>query len=149
MLSRYVDLPHDVQKAMFDAGGEERERLLAWANDRQAWLRDQRLNPRKCFSFHRIDCGCGVRVRRGNRASRCEACQAARALERRRAGQRERRAIKAGLLGPDLVMQDGRILYPAIPAACLRCGESFTPKRTTARFCSVRCRVAHHRAKAV
>lgn len=35
------------------------------------------------------------------------------------------------------------------PAAvpCSHCGESFTPKRSTAAFCSTRCRVAAHRAK--
>src|SRR3954469_8716466 len=29
--------------------------------------------------------------------------------------------------------------------ACKACGESFTPRRSDAVFCSVRCRVAHHR----
>lgn len=28
---------------------------------------------------------------------------------------------------------------------CQQCGESFTPRRSDARFCSGRCRVAHHR----
>jgi hypothetical protein len=31
------------------------------------------------------------------------------------------------------------------PKACPQCGQPFTPKRSDARFCSVRCRVAHHR----
>lgn len=31
---------------------------------------------------------------------------------------------------------------------CAQCGSSFTPKRSTARFCSTACRVAAHRAKA-
>ena len=31
---------------------------------------------------------------------------------------------------------------------CETCGESFSPKRSTARFCSTKCRVAAHRAKA-
>jgi len=34
------------------------------------------------------------------------------------------------------------------PRACEHCGEEFTPKRSDARFCSVRCRVAAHRGKA-
>jgi hypothetical protein len=34
------------------------------------------------------------------------------------------------------------------PRACERCGESFTPRRSDGRFCSGRCRVAHHRANA-
>ena len=29
---------------------------------------------------------------------------------------------------------------------CSHCGATFTPKRSTARFCSTRCRVAAHRA---
>lgn len=32
------------------------------------------------------------------------------------------------------------------PVACSHCGASFTPKRSTARFCSTACRVAAHRA---
>lgn len=34
------------------------------------------------------------------------------------------------------------------PRACQRCGETFTPTRSDARFCSARCRVAAHRAAA-
>jgi len=33
------------------------------------------------------------------------------------------------------------------PRPCEHCGESFTPKRNDARFCSPRCRLAHHRGK--
>ena len=33
-------------------------------------------------------------------------------------------------------------------ATCAHCGETFTPKRSTAQFCSTRCRVAAHRASA-
>jgi len=32
------------------------------------------------------------------------------------------------------------------PVACAHCGEEFTPKRSTATFCSAKCRVAAHRA---
>jgi hypothetical protein len=32
------------------------------------------------------------------------------------------------------------------PTACAHCGEQFTPKRSDARYCSARCRVAAHRA---
>jgi hypothetical protein len=32
--------------------------------------------------------------------------------------------------------------------ACAYCGAEFTPRRNSARFCSVRCRVAAHRARA-
>jgi hypothetical protein len=33
----------------------------------------------------------------------------------------------------------------AAPIACLHCGATFTPKRSTARFCRTACRVAAHR----
>ena len=33
------------------------------------------------------------------------------------------------------------------PQPCAHCGELFTPKRSTAKFCSSSCRVAVHRAK--
>jgi len=32
-------------------------------------------------------------------------------------------------------------------ASCAHCGAEFTPKRSTARFCSTACRVAAHRAR--
>ncbi|MEN9767814.1 MAG: hypothetical protein RLZZ32_1774 [Cyanobacteriota bacterium] len=32
------------------------------------------------------------------------------------------------------------------PVACTHCGSEFTPKRSTAQFCSTACRVAAHRA---
>ena len=34
-------------------------------------------------------------------------------------------------------------------SSCAHCGATFTPKRSTARYCSTRCRVAAHRAQAV
>ena len=33
------------------------------------------------------------------------------------------------------------------PIACHQCGATFIPKRSTAHFCSTRCRVAAHRAR--
>jgi hypothetical protein len=35
---------------------------------------------------------------------------------------------------------------PKRPIKCAECGERFTPIRSTARFCSTRCRMAAHRA---
>ena len=37
---------------------------------------------------------------------------------------------------------------PKEPIACAHCGQEFTPKRSTAQFCSVKCRVSANRAKA-
>ena len=38
---------------------------------------------------------------------------------------------------------------PPNQRACAQCGETFSPARSDARFCSTRCRVAAHRASAV
>jgi hypothetical protein len=35
---------------------------------------------------------------------------------------------------------------PKKPIRCAECSERFMPQRSTARFCSTRCRVAAHRA---
>jgi hypothetical protein len=35
---------------------------------------------------------------------------------------------------------------PKKPIKCAECGERFTPQRSTARYCSARCRVAAHLA---
>jgi predicted RNA-binding Zn-ribbon protein involved in translation (DUF1610 family) len=37
---------------------------------------------------------------------------------------------------------------PKEPVACQHCGAAFTPARSTARFCSPKCRVAAHRQAA-
>lgn len=34
---------------------------------------------------------------------------------------------------------------PKQPQPCAHCGETFLPQRSTAQFCSTRCRVAAHR----
>ena len=54
--------------------------------------------------------------------------------------QRERRRLESGLLVEKSI--NGEIL---IKRTCEHCSEPFTPNRTTARFCSVRCRVYFHR----
>jgi hypothetical protein len=44
---------------------------------------------------------------------------------------------------------EGIRLEPAMNAACAFCGTSFAPQRSTARFCSSRCRTAAHRSSHV
>ncbi len=68
------------------------------------------------------------------------------------AAQRERRALKAGRLRLQVTYPRGprgpKVLVPVpVLIPCEVCGESFQPKRKTARYCSTRCRVAHHRAR--
>ena len=82
----------------------------------------------------RFICGCG-RVQeylldRGEDLSDL-ACRRCWRRERNRLAMRQRR-------GSALVLQD---------RPCLQCGSIFTPERSTARYCSTRCRVAAHRAK--
>jgi DNA-directed RNA polymerase subunit RPC12/RpoP len=87
---------------------------------------------------------CGKRVFRGSQAFFCRGCL----RERRRKGQRQRRAFAAGLL-VRLPGQGKWGCCAIVPAkyACARCGAEFRPRRTTARYCSTRCRVAAHREK--
>jgi hypothetical protein len=65
--------------------------------------------------------------------------------EQRRARQRERRAIAAGLVQK----KDTGFFWFWAPVkfSCQQCGAEFKPQRTTARFCSTKCRVYWNRAK--
>jgi hypothetical protein len=40
-----------------------------------------------------------------------------------------------------------QVWVPPSPVVCERCGEKFEARRSDARFCSTRCRVAAHRAQ--
>jgi hypothetical protein len=70
--------------------------------------------------------------------------------ERRRRGQQERRRLRAGLLEWKVFGAGEfkcRMVVP-VKRACEHCGAEFKPQRTTARFCSTKCRVYASRAKA-
>ncbi len=61
------------------------------------------------------------------------------------ASQRRRRALKAGLL---VTKTEGHFKIDApLKRPCEHCGREFQPRRTTARFCSTKCRVYAARAK--
>jgi len=64
----------------------------------------------------------------------CYQCQHSEPWSGSARGQR-----KAGLL-----VIKGKCIVPA-GRKCRRCGELFVPQRTTARFCSAKCRVYFHR----
>ena len=91
---------------------------------------------------------CGKEAFRGRQAKRCWECTKAAAREWRRKCQQQRRAVAAGLL-VRLPGQGKWGCCAIVPAkyACARCGAEFRPRRTTARYCSTRCRVAAHREK--
>jgi hypothetical protein len=71
-----------------------------------------------------------------------------RAAEANRENQRRRRnreTIERRIAAGHLKQTSGFLL--TVRPACAHCGETFVPKRTTARYCSTRCRVAAHRAQ--
>jgi hypothetical protein len=81
-------------------------------------------------------------------ARMCGACYALRQAQANRANQRKRRQwekrkrhLAAGLL------QKNAYFVMAAEIRCAHCGEPFRPQRSSARYCSVRCRVAAHRNK--
>jgi hypothetical protein len=82
---------------------------------------------RHCY-YRTIRCqDCGAREERGCNARRCRDCQE----EHARALRRERRQPREPL-----------------PTKCSRCGTEFPARRSTAKFCSPKCRVAWNRAAA-
>jgi hypothetical protein len=75
----------------------------------------------------------------------CSDCRDWLAAESNREYQRKRRARakKQRHLDAGFLTSSGTHCFPR----CAHCGEGFFPKRTTARYCSTRCRVAAHRSK--
>ena len=67
-----------------------------------------------------------------SRSKLCRKCQHEQRMDR----QCNRRHLQAGL-----VSTKGKPLM----CKCRQCAKPFTPKRTTARFCSAKCRVYYHR----
>src|SRR5262245_32696017 len=79
-------------------------------------------------------CGCGRRDMghlRKDQSPQELVCRYCQRRERKRLYMRQWR-------GSDVALGD---------RACQHCGQSFTPERSTARYCGARCRVAAHRAK--
>jgi hypothetical protein len=112
---------------------------------------------------HRLCWGCGRRYRsRSLYCCRCRRVQEHEAAELRRqakeqrrrdheakmVAQRLRRALESGRFEPPpSPVKDAGELVPR-PFTCGHCGGEFVPERSTAKFCSLKCRVAVHRAKA-
>lgn len=70
---------------------------------------------------------------RATGSRRCHGCQAAATRSNWAKAKRKQRAV----------------LAPDPTTICQQCGATFHRKRSTARFCSTRCRVAAHRAEGV
>jgi hypothetical protein len=102
-----------------------------WVQPRREWERCSWRPDHYRVEFH---CGCGASwysyLPEGEKPTTL-ACDQCRRRERKRLSQREWR-------GSDV---------PHDPRPCGHCGETFQPERTTARYCSTRCRVAANRAK--
>jgi hypothetical protein len=77
-------------------------------------------------------CGCSAVFVGDTRTRRCPTCQRASALASTRASLRRRRAKRRS----------------ALAGQCRHCGAPMTAKLSTKAFCSVKCRVAAHRASA-
>jgi hypothetical protein len=88
---------------------------------------------------------CGKVERRGHAAKRCSECQAKHDRERRTLAARRRRAMASGRCR----IKSNQFFSVLIPVQlrCQHCGKAFTPKRSTARYCSDLCRVRAHRSK--
>jgi hypothetical protein len=149
----------DLLKQQDDAAATDEEREAVLRSELACRIVDRgmmRVVPAKLEKCRQ--CGGPRSVGRHGRTTRdktrlCEACY----RERLRAQWREaqwrarqrataRRQVAAGMLRE---VNGG--LSPLVRTAgvgCRHCGGAFTPERTSARFCSPKCRVAAHRARA-
>jgi hypothetical protein len=91
---------------------------------------------------------CGTEEKMSVKTHRCKACRAKRDRQRQTDRQRERRGIKAGLIQRKRIGQLPLVQLQPVYRPCEHCGKPFAPRRTTARFCSPKCRVYHHRRHA-
>jgi hypothetical protein len=115
---------------------------------------------RGCHSKTCKDCGTHTRIPYAGR--HCFLCRELRRREDNRQNQRLRRALvrdcrrhQAGLcvletitVGAFTVDRLAVVDLAVVDVPCQRCGIPFRPRRTTARYCSDKCRVAAHRQAA-
>jgi hypothetical protein len=90
---------------------------------------------------------CGTEERRDIRSSRCTACQKQRRRERRREAQQRRRQYKAAAAGDRVKTTEFFQFIIPLEVSCRQCGKRFAPQRTSAQYCSARCRVAAWRER--
>jgi hypothetical protein len=107
--------------------------------------------PRFHWLFRRLKCPrCGVREQRGFTANLCRECQASATKARRRETQQLRRGVQAGRLRgytEDVMFYGKGKIDDPLPFTCGHCGTVFYPQRSSARYCSTKCRVAAHRGQ--
>jgi len=86
--------------------------------------------------------------RKPGTARRCFDCQEKRDRILKTRAQRSRRSLKAGLTYVQELPEAQIRITRAVKVPCPVCGVEIQRERTTRVYCSVKCRVAHHRAKA-
>jgi hypothetical protein len=92
--------------------------------------------------------GCGIDTWMKPQARYCEECEAANRAKANRANQRRRRRRETNRRQRQAGhLKSAGFFSMLVHVPCAHCGEPFKPERTTARYCSTRCRVAAHRAK--
>jgi hypothetical protein len=79
--------------------------------------------------------------------SKCRHCCTDMAVETRASKYCSPACHKAAKAAKQQRFNKARLKVEHTPKACEHCHELFTPKRTDARFCATRCRVAHSRSK--
>jgi hypothetical protein len=111
-------------------------------------IRDAAEMRRFLRSVDRACADCGVEYFMDRCARYCDECAERRRAEANREAQRRRRQreTRQRRLAAGVWKRTEHFLVGAA-VACANCGETFPPERTTARYCSTRCRVAAHRAK--
>jgi hypothetical protein len=77
----------------------------------------------------------------------CTDCRTERAKEANRRAQRKRRQRETYQRREAAGLVKRSKSFYTLQATCAHCGQPFTPERSSARYCSARCRVAAHRAK--
>jgi len=130
-----------------NASPEDQTKLAAAIREIQARERLFALPHHRNWHVHTLRCvECGrIEENRGRLAVRCPDCQ--RVYSRRLAtkAQRKRRHLANGLLRVVDFVEFSMVLPGKVK--CRECGAEFGARRSTARFCSAKCRVYWHRSR--
>jgi uncharacterized OB-fold protein len=149
-LSRAQIMPHDWLHSMLDsdtyrnASEEEKQRMLQEASERLLQESLEKYQPRPLSPRREYirDCPyCGRKQVPVFDRYRCASC----CREQRRAAQKRRRLLRSGLV--EIITTDYFSVVRPVKFKCQQCGKDFLPQRTTAKFCSARCRLRAFRTK--
>lgn len=141
----------DVPESRVPAPAETCEALPAGVRDLVRFtnlMAKSRAELARIVMYRVKECPCGVVERMHVKSWLCTACRRRRRAEQNRRTQfyrrRHERYLRKLATGVVVHYPYGSIIEPrSVP--CQQCAEAFQPRRTTAKFCSTRCRVAWHR----